>query len=142
MISSSTSLDSNGGFFISLEDELETQFEKIPDRLNFKIGDAAEILGVKAYVLRYWESEFDSLKPKKSKNNQRMYSRRDIEALLMVRKLLYKDGFSLAGAKGALRKLKKELINGTEEKAFRVSIKQDLDELFKLIQTAKKSIIY
>jgi DNA-binding transcriptional MerR regulator len=86
--------------------ELVESLENIPDKMAFKIGEAAEMVGVKQYVLRYWESEFEMLKPRKSKNNQRVYSRRDVETALMIKKLLYQDRFSIEGARSALRQLK------------------------------------
>lgn len=82
---------------------------QIPDRLAFKIGDVAEIAQIKTYVLRYWETEFEVLHPKKSKNNQRMYSRRDVENVLLIKKLLYRDRFSIEGARAALKQLKTQV---------------------------------
>ncbi len=83
----------------------------IPDKMAFKIGEVAELLGLKTHVLRYWESEFDALKPKKSRHNQRMYSRQEIEILLVIRKFLYVDKFSISGARKALRQWKKDRKN-------------------------------
>lgn len=91
------------------DEELRAQIKAIPNKLAFKIGDVAEIVDVKQYVLRYWETEFEVLKPKKSKFNQRMYSRRDVEMLLMIKKLLYRDRFSTEGARMALKKLRKQV---------------------------------
>jgi len=86
--------------------ELIETLETIPDKMAFKIGEAADMVGVKQYVLRYWETEFEVLKPRKSKNNQRVYSRRDVETAMMIKKLLYDDRFSIEGARTALRQLK------------------------------------
>lgn len=86
--------------------ELMEQLQAIPLKMAFKIGEAAEMVGVKQYVLRYWETEFDMLRPRKSKNNQRVYSRRDVETAMMIKKLLYDDRFSIEGARVALRQLK------------------------------------
>ncbi len=95
-----------------IEDEqLLAEIKAVPDKMAFKIGEAADLLGIKQYVLRYWESEFDALKPKKSNHNQRMYSRRDVEVALMIKKLLYRDRFSIEGARKALRALKKKVKN-------------------------------
>lgn len=100
--------------FVSTDDQWEpdldlvSDFETIPDKMAFKIGEVADLLGIKTYVLRYWESEFEALKPEKSKHNQRVYSRRDVEMAFMIKKLLYKDRFSIEGARTALKKLKKE----------------------------------
>lgn len=75
----------------------------IPDKLYFKIGEVSRITGVKPYVLRYWESEFKLLAPSKSKSKQRLYRRKDIENVLQIKKLLYKERFTIAGAKKMLK---------------------------------------
>lgn len=93
---------------VQVDSNLEQEISKIPDKLAFKIGEAAELVGVKPYVLRYWETEFDILKPKKSKHNQRMYERRDVENLLLIKKLLYRDRFSIEGARSALKRLRQD----------------------------------
>lgn len=93
---------------VQVDHELEQEIAKIPDKLAFKIGEAADLVGVKPYVLRYWETEFDVLKPKKSKHNQRMYERRDVENLLLIKKLLYRDRFSIEGARSALKRLRQD----------------------------------
>lgn len=93
---------------VEVDEELARDLTRIPNQMAFKIGEVADLLNVKTYVLRYWETEFDQLKPKKSKHNQRMYERRDVELLMMIKKLLYRDRFSIEGAKTALRRLKKE----------------------------------
>lgn len=93
---------------IAKDDQLEAELKRIPDKLAFKIGEVADLVGVKAYVLRYWETEFEALSPKKSKNNQRMYERKDVETLLMIKKLLYRDRFSIEGARAALKRMKKQ----------------------------------
>ncbi len=71
----------------------------IPDKLYFKIGEVAALLDVKTHVLRYWETEFSALKPVKSRTNQRLYRRKDVETALMIKDLLYHQGFTIAGAK-------------------------------------------
>lgn len=88
------------------DDSLLEEINNIPDRMGFKIGDVADILGIKQYVLRYWETEFDILRPKKASNNQRMYTRKDVENALLIRKLLHRDRFSIEGARNALKELK------------------------------------
>jgi DNA-binding transcriptional MerR regulator len=75
---------------------------QLPDKLYFKIGEAAEIVGVEAYVLRYWETEFAILKPVKSRSQQRLYRKRDMEVLLKIKKLLYDEQYTIAGAKRQL----------------------------------------
>jgi DNA-binding transcriptional MerR regulator len=96
--------------------DLMEAIDEIPKKLGFKIGEVAEIVGVKPYVLRYWETEFDDLKPKKSGNNQRMFSPHDVKVVLMVKKLLYKDRFSIEGAKKALKKLRSNVRLEVKEK--------------------------
>jgi len=78
----------------------------IPDRMFFKIREVAGIVGVKPHVLRYWESEFPSLKPKKNKSGQRIYTRKDIDSALEIRRLLHVERFSIAGARQHLKKKK------------------------------------
>jgi DNA-binding transcriptional MerR regulator len=75
----------------------------IPDKIYFKIGEVAELVGVKSHVLRYWETEFKSLKPVKSRSNQRLYRREDIEQALLIKSLLYQQGFTLSGARQQLK---------------------------------------
>lgn len=75
----------------------------IPDKLYFKIGEVAEITGVKPHVLRYWEAEFGSFRPAKSRSQQRLYQRKDIELVFRLKELLYKQGFTIAGARKQLR---------------------------------------
>ena len=94
---------------IDAGEDLIASLSAIPEKMAFKIGEAAEMVGVKQYVLRYWESEFDMLRPRKSKNNQRVYSRRDVETAMMIKKLLYHDRFSIEGARTALRQLKSQV---------------------------------
>ncbi len=72
-------------------------------KLYFRIGEVANIVGVEPHVLRYWESEFRSVRPQKSARGQRIYSRRDVETLLRVKELLYAHRFTIAGAKRRLR---------------------------------------
>jgi DNA-binding transcriptional MerR regulator len=75
----------------------------IPDKLYFRIGEVARLCRLPAYVLRFWETEFPQLKPVKSSTGQRMYRRRDVESVLHIKKLLYEDGFTIAGARVQLR---------------------------------------
>src|SRR5438045_3614983 len=75
---------------------------ELPSKLFFRIGEVAGLVGVEPHVLRYWEREFRSIRPTKSAKGQRVYSRKDVENLLRVRDLLYRDGFTIAGAKKKL----------------------------------------
>lgn len=73
------------------------------DKLYFKIGEVAEIVGVAPHVLRYWETEFRAIRPQKSSKQQRVYRRRDVQTLLRIKHLLYVDKFTIAGAKLRLK---------------------------------------
>ena len=75
----------------------------IPDKLYFRIGEVAELCELPTYVLRFWETEFPQLRPTKSNTGQRMYRRRDVDNVLRIRKLLYEEGFTIAGARQHLR---------------------------------------
>lgn len=75
----------------------------IPDKLYFRIGEVAKLLSLPAYVLRFWETEFPQLKPTKSNTGQRMYRRREVELAIRVKKLLYEEGFTIAGARERLK---------------------------------------
>jgi len=85
--------------------------KQIPDKMYFRIGEVADIVGVKTYVLRYWESEFPDIKPSKSQSNQRLYKRRDVEALLAIKELLYDKKFTINGARQHL----KDMMKGNKE---------------------------
>ncbi|HMV67153.1 MAG TPA: MerR family transcriptional regulator [Myxococcota bacterium] len=81
-----------------MSDEAEVQ---IPDKMFFRIGELAELIGVEPHVLRYWETEF-RIRPQRSPSGQRMYRRKDISKFLRIKNLLYKQGFTIAGARRAL----------------------------------------
>jgi len=75
----------------------------IPEKLYFRIGEVAGLCRLPAYVLRFWETEFPQLKPVKSSTGQRMYRHKDVESVLHIKKLLYEEGFTIAGARQQLR---------------------------------------
>ncbi len=114
------------------------QLEKIPDKMAFKIGEVARLVGVKTYVLRYWETEFEALNPRKSRNNQRVYEKKDVVMVMMIKKLLYDDRFSIEGAKTALKKLKKETKRASEIKNLSTHLEQVSEELRDLIDEIAK----
>jgi len=80
---------------------------ELPSKLYFRIGEVAKILGVKPYVLRYWETEFSVLKPGKTPSRHRLYRKRDVETLFEIRRLLYEEGFTIAGAKKRIKENEK-----------------------------------
>src|SRR5574341_1737112 len=76
--------------------------DEIPEKLYFKIGEVAELTGVQPYILRYWETEFGTLRPAKSRSGQRLYRRNDVLAVLRIKELLYRQRFTIKGAKRRL----------------------------------------
>jgi DNA-binding transcriptional MerR regulator len=75
----------------------------IPDKLYFRIGEVSRLCGLPSYVLRFWETEFPQLKPPKSNTGQRTYRRADVENVVRIKKLLYDEGFTIAGARAQLK---------------------------------------
>jgi DNA-binding transcriptional MerR regulator len=75
---------------------------EIPNKLYFRIGEVAKLAGIKPYVLRFWESEFSGLGPKKSGTGQRLYRRKDVELVLEIKRLLYERRFTIEGARKIL----------------------------------------
>lgn len=75
---------------------------EIPDKLYFRIGEVSRLAGVKPYVLRYWETEFPAISPKKSGTGHRLYRRRDVETVLEIKRLLYDKRYTIEGARKAL----------------------------------------
>ncbi|MBM4271897.1 MAG: MerR family transcriptional regulator [Deltaproteobacteria bacterium] len=108
--------------------------ESIPDKAYFRIGEVGRILGVHTYVVRYWESEFKSIKPIRTKSDQRLYRRQDVEELLLIKNLLYRDKFTISGAKKQLSKTRGEgaLDEDTGEKRL-ARIKSGLLQIRKII---------
>ena len=80
-----------------------TEKPEIPDKLYFRIGEVARLCSVAPYVLRFWETEFSHLRPNKSGTGQRLYRRRDVEMALRVKRLLYEEGYTIAGARQAIQ---------------------------------------
>lgn len=105
----------------------------LPLKLYYRIGEVADIVGVEPHVLRYWESEFPTIRPQKSPKGQRVYSRRDLEKLIRVKELLYSEGYTVQGARKRLRELAKgelakgELAKNPEPKA-NVEVRSRFDE--------------
>lgn len=79
-----------------------TESQDIPDKLYFRIGEVSRLAGLKPYVLRYWETEFAAIAPKKSGTGHRLYRRKDVEIVLEIKRLLYEKRFTIEGARKAL----------------------------------------
>src|SRR5436853_5126989 len=80
----------------------DSEAPEIPDKLYFRIGDVSRLAGIKPYVLRFWESEFGTLGPKKSGTGHRLYRRKDVELVLEIKRLLYEKRFTIEGARKIL----------------------------------------
>ncbi|MGD0617723.1 MAG: MerR family transcriptional regulator [Bryobacteraceae bacterium] len=81
------------------ESAAQASVEEIPDKLYFRIGEVSRLAGIKPYVLRFWETEFPALMPKKSGTGHRLYRRKDVEAVLEIKRLLYEKRFTIEGAR-------------------------------------------
>jgi DNA-binding transcriptional MerR regulator len=80
----------------------------IPEKAYFRIGEVSKILNVEPYVIRYWETEFRSVKPVRTRSAQRLYRKKDVQELLTIRNLLYSQRFTINGAKKQLAKMRQE----------------------------------
>ena len=114
----------------------------IPDKLYFKIGEVSSITGVEPYILRYWESEFKLVKPYRTKSNQRLYRRKDVESVLKIKKMLYDEKFTIAGAKKKI-KLKeateKQLPLGFSQEKYKQALKDVLIQIKDLHNSLSKN---
>jgi DNA-binding transcriptional MerR regulator len=114
--------------------------QRLPDKIYFKIGEVSEIVGVEPYVLRYWETEFELLKPSKAPSRHRLYKKKDVELLLDIKRLLYAEGFTIEGARKKLKETKKDektqlklpLVDQKYRNAL-TKIKKDLQSLRKIL---------
>lgn len=107
----------------------------IPDKEYFRIGEVSKILGVDPYVVRFWESEFKSIKPMRTKSDQRLYRKKDVEELLIIKKLLYFDRFTISGAKRQLLKMRDRSAhpNDDREQKRLVKIKRGLLQVREIV---------
>ena len=117
------------------------------ERLYYRIGEVSRITGLKPHVLRYWESEFKVIKPHKGGSLQRLYRRKDLDLILKIKKLLYQDGFTIAGAKKKIRdlervenrQLKLKLVekrsNGKDHELL-VTIREELKGIRKMLESS------
>ncbi len=105
----------------------------IPDKNYFRIGEVSEILGVEPYVVRYWESEFKSVRPARTRSDQRLYRRKDVEQLLTIRDLLYEELFTIAGARKRLADINRGENNSADENGRLIGIKRRLKEIKEIV---------
>jgi DNA-binding transcriptional MerR regulator len=113
---------------------------RLPDKVYFKIGEVARIVKVKPFVLRYWETEFDLLKPGKAPSRHRLYRKKDVELLLEIKSLLYSEGYTIEGARKRLKEDRKEErrqlklpLSDAKYRNALIKIKKDLQSLRKVL---------
>src|SRR5881296_4661389 len=107
---------------------------ELPDKLYFKIGEVARLIGVKPYVLRYWESEFSVLRPGKTRSRHRLYRRKDVETLLEIRYLLYAERYTIEGAKRRLRDGSRTAGEPSTDAEKLAQVRDELKELCRLLE--------
>ena len=106
---------------------------EIPNNKRFfRIGETSRIIGVKPYVLRYWEKEFKSIRPKRADSRQRTYQREDIQTIGEIKKLLYEDKLTIEGVKKRLKSRKK--ISSAPPDTLLKEIKEELTQMLKMLQ--------
>ena len=105
---------------------------QIPDKLYFRIGEVSRITGVPAYVLRFWESEFRRMHPKRTPSGQRLYRKKDIETVLTIKDLLYEKKFTIEGARRVLRTGRNRLPDRSDELDIQ-SIREELLTIRRLL---------
>ncbi len=108
----------------------------LEEKLYYSISEVARITGLQAYVLRFWEKEFPMLRPKKNKGGNRHYQKRDIEMINQIKQLLYKENYTIAGARKRLRQMesapeKKKLIIKAKKNTVMGEIKKELEDILK-----------
>jgi DNA-binding transcriptional MerR regulator len=118
---------------------------QIPDKLYFKIGEVAKLAEVPAHVLRYWESEFPGIRPKRANSQQRLYRYQDVELILKIKTLLHSEGYTIAGARKLLETgsevTKLQMVDGpsTGNKTQRLQIiKEELQKLQNILNKGKE----
>jgi DNA-binding transcriptional MerR regulator len=120
---------------------------QLPDKLFFKIGEVADIVGVKPHALRYWETEFAALRPKKTRGAHRQYSRKDVELAMLIRQLLHDQGYTIPGARKKIRELgRHQRSSPPEPRAVRevalraelLGLRQELSTLLEELDTEPK----
>ena len=105
----------------------------IPKKKYYKIGEVSRIFDLEPHVLRFWEAEFSTVRPKKDSGNQRLYQRRDLESIARIKKLLYEEKFTIAGARERLKEME---IAGPESK-ITSETSYETDTVGKLLQIRK-----
>ena len=105
----------------------------IPDKLYFKIGEVSDLLGLPTHVLRFWETEFKKIKPKRTSSGQRLYRKKDVVLILKIRHLLYEKGFTISGARQHLRS-KQDFVEELPQTLSVSDLRYELEQIRELIK--------
>ena len=105
----------------------------IPDKNYFRIGEVSKILGVEPYVVRYWESEFKAVRPARTRSDQRLYRKKDVEQLLAIKNLLYEEMFTIAGARKKLAAMNQGDNKFSDENGRLIDIKRRLKKIKEIV---------
>ena len=100
-----------------------------PSKLFYRIGEVSRLTGLEPYVLRYWETEFPQIKPDKGRSKQRLYKKKDLDSILQIKQMLYKDGYTIAGARKKLNSRGEKDVEAVLEAA-----KRDLREILEILK--------
>jgi len=106
----------------------------IPDKNYFRIGEVSKILDVEPHVLRYWETEFPALRPIRTESDQRVYRKKDVMTLLEIKKLLYEDKYTIAGARRKITEWKKKKTTSPVPDDILTVIKEELAAIRKIVE--------
>ena len=106
---------------------------ELPDKLYFKIGEVSDIAGVPTYVLRFWESEFKRINPKRTESGQRLYRKKDVVLILKIRHLLHEKGFTISGARQHLRS-KQDFVEELPQTLSVSELRHELEQIRELIK--------
>lgn len=112
---------------------------RLGTKVFYKIGEVSEIAKLPAYVLRFWESEFTFLKPKKSRGNQRLYEQRDIETILEIKRMLYEEGHTIAGVNRYWSRRGRQTPGKRTPREIATRLKGDLHAILRLLEAHSKS---
>jgi DNA-binding transcriptional MerR regulator len=108
-----------------------------PDKLFYKIGEVSRIIEIEPYVLRYWETEFPFLKPRKNKSGQRVYIKKDLETVMYIKRMLYQERYTIEG----VRKRFGEGMIISETKALPENKTKDPAELIQIVKKRLRDIL-
>ena len=106
---------------------------QIPDdKTYFRIGEVSRITGLEPYVLRYWESEFPQIRPRRADSNQRTYRKKDLEIIMEIKRLLYNERLTIEGAR---KKLKQKMTKGVGEREILAELKSELQDILRVLSS-------